>query len=154
MIDYKRLHIGKLISARMTEMGWDSKMLAEKLEFPESEITKLLEEEDLPMLTVLRLSKLLKYDFFRLYSTHLLLYCSKDKLFGNHRFHEENTPQQRLPRFRKNVYTPEVISFILKELVSENRNPSEVSKKYNIPKTTLYRWYTKYIHEHPVDAAR
>jgi len=86
---------------------------------------------------VLRWSKLLEYDFFRIYTQHLILYApptgrSKERI------------KSSLPKFRKNIYTKEVIEFILELLEKEEKTKVEILQEYNIPKTTLYKWIDKY----------
>lgn len=49
-----------------------------------------------------------------------------------------------LPQFRKNIYTKEIIDFILEQIMSEKMTKVEVIAKYRIPKTTLYKWISKY----------
>lgn len=88
---------------------------------------------------LLKWSKLLDYDFFRLYGQHLILYAppsaTEQKL--------ENT-KTKLPQFRKNIYTKEVIDFILEQISLGNMTKKQVIERYRIPKTTLYKWISKY----------
>ena len=87
---------------------------------------------------ILKWSKLLEYDFFRLYSQHLILYSPKSGTNSN----KEN--KVGLPQFRKNIYTKEVIDFILDQLNSGEYSKKEIIDRYKIPKTTLYKWISKY----------
>jgi len=52
--------------------------------------------------------------------------------------------QSVLPTFRKNIYTREIIDFILEEIHSGELSVNDVTERYNIPKTTLYKWIKKY----------
>ena len=58
----------------------------------------------------------------------------------------ENTKKQKpvLPRFRKNIYTKEVIDFILEQIQNKEMTKVQIIERYNIPKTTLYKWISKY----------
>ncbi|WP_308004995.1 helix-turn-helix domain-containing protein [uncultured Chryseobacterium sp.] len=90
---------------------------------------------------LLRWSKHLEYDFFRLYSHHLILYAPVATLS-----HTSNTQNKNsaLPVFRKNLYTQEIIDFILEMINSGEMTRQQVIDEYRIPKTTLYKWISKY----------
>ena len=49
-----------------------------------------------------------------------------------------------LPQFRKNIYTKEVIDFILAQISSGAMTKNQVTEVYKIPKTTLYKWIKKH----------
>ncbi|MEI3813843.1 hypothetical protein [Chryseobacterium sp. CCNWLW53] len=88
---------------------------------------------------LLKWSKLLKYDFFRIYTQHLVLFSppvSPDK--------EEPDRKSELPQFRKNIYTKVMIDFILELISTEQKTIRQVIDEYKIPKTTLYKWISKY----------
>ena len=51
----------------------------------------------------------------------------------------------KLPQFRKNIYTIEIIDFILDLFIKENKSIQEISEKYNIPKNTIRNWTRKYL---------
>ena len=78
-----------------------------------------------------------KCDFFRIYSQHLILYAP---------IKSENTNREKslLPQFRKNIYTREIIDFILERIRTNEMSKNEVIERYRIPKTTLYKWISKY----------
>ncbi|MFP3598621.1 hypothetical protein [Chryseobacterium sp. SIMBA_029] len=92
---------------------------------------------------LLKWSKLLEYDFFRLYSQHLILY-SPSSLKG---YKNEKYKTPTLPHFRKNLYTQEIIHFILELLSKEEKTKQQIIDEYKIPKTTLYKWIDKYGHD-------
>lgn len=48
-----------------------------------------------------------------------------------------------MPHFRKNIYTKEVINFMLEMIETGKKTKSQVISEYNIPKTTLYKWIEK-----------
>lgn len=89
---------------------------------------------------LLRWSKLLEYDFFRIYTQHLILYSPPEKPQVSSMLTEKK-PQ--LPVFRKNIYTREIIDFILNLIESGTKTRSEIIREYRIPKTTLYKWISK-----------
>ncbi|SFN40765.1 Helix-turn-helix domain of resolvase [Chryseobacterium oleae] len=90
--------------------------------------------------TLLKWCKLLNYDFFRLYSQHLILYSPTDLLRKN----KIKTQKTNLPQFRKSLYTIEIIEFVLGLLESGEKSRQQIIQEYNIPKTTLYKWINKY----------
>lgn len=49
-----------------------------------------------------------------------------------------------LPTFRKNIYTKEVIDFILELIETGEKTKAQVIQEYNIPKSTLHKWIYKY----------
>lgn len=72
---------------------------------------------------LLRWSKLLKCDFFRVYSQHFILYSPQKSSIGN------VIKESALPVLIKNVYTLEVIEYLV-ELVNSGKK-QEVSSKRN-----------------------
>ena len=104
------------------------------------EIEDLVIKESLDSLEVLRWSKLLEYDFFRIYSHHLILYAPPGSDSGK----KTSSQKSSLPQFRKNIYTKEIIAFILERIDKKEMTVSQVIKEYRIPKTTIHRWLAKY----------
>lgn len=103
----------------------------------EEEVYELFESKSLDSEKLLMFSKLLEYDFFRLYTQHLILYAPSRRSMST-------KPSQALPSFRKNIYTKEIINFILEQVRSERMTVKEVIDIYGVPKTTLYKWLKKY----------
>lgn len=89
---------------------------------------------------LLRWSKLLEYDFFRFYSQHLILYSPKSTQNNCSKETEKST----LPQFKKNIYTQELIDFILEQLHFEVMTKKQIIEEYRIPRTTLYKWIYKH----------
>ncbi|WP_313000890.1 hypothetical protein [Chryseobacterium gleum] len=87
---------------------------------------------------LLKWCKLLEYDFFRIYTQHLILYSPPIKE------HNNKKKSTVLPKFRKNIYTREIIEYILQKVEKGAITKAEVISKYGIPKTTLYKWFHKY----------
>ncbi|MGG1923630.1 helix-turn-helix domain-containing protein [Chryseobacterium sp. NRRL B-14798] len=94
---------------------------------------------DLDTHLLLKWSKLLEYDFFRLYTQHLILYSPASTVK-----HKESLGKVSLPKFRKNIYTKEIIDFILQQIDSGEMTKSQTIEKYKIPRGTLYQWIKKY----------
>ena len=91
---------------------------------------------------LLQWSKLLEYDFFRIYSQHILLYAP----FGQVKS-EDKQKKSSLPQFKKKLYTPEIIEFIVELVEKEEKTKQEIINEYRIPKTTLYKWIKKHKKE-------
>lgn len=135
--DFENIHIGELIQQRVNELGIPVERICNFINADEIEIEKMYQEKFLNSGMILRWSKLLEYDFFRIYSQHLILYsppsgaCTVQK-------------SAVLPVFRKNVYTKEIIEFILELLKTGKKTNRQILDDYKIPKSTLHKWMAKY----------
>ena len=47
-------------------------------------------------------------------------------------------------QIRKNVYTKELIEFLVNKVRNNQMNSSQVITQYGIPKTIFYKWLKKY----------
>ncbi|WP_080776724.1 transposase [Chryseobacterium phocaeense] len=137
--NFKTISIGELIRQKVIEDQIDILRICNFLNKTEEEIEKMYLCEHMDTGVLLRWSKLLKYDFFRLYSQHLILYAPPlaEKP-------ETKKKVTALPEFRKNIYTTEVIYFILELLKTGAKTKQDIINDYKIPKTTLYKWISKY----------
>jgi len=138
-VNFKSIHIGILINKAVTESGIEMSRICNFFNCTEDEVIEMYQQENLPTDILLKWSKLLEYDFFRIYSQHLILYAPTSAK-------AENTKKQKpvLPRFRKNIYTKEIIDFVLEQINTKKMTKTEVMERYGIPKTTLYKWISKY----------
>lgn len=142
MRNFKEIHIGKLLNQLVTEQEISISRLCNFMKCTEKEVEEMYNMKSLDTEVLLKWSKLLEYDFFRLYSQHLILYAPIGK--KNSTEDVENKNKSPLPRFRKNVYTKEVIDYILNKIETGEMKTTEVIERYHIPKTTLYKWINKY----------
>ncbi|MDN3692512.1 transposase [Chryseobacterium tructae] len=138
---FKELNIGFLIYQRVKDMEIDEVRILNFFKCSKKEAEKMYSSRSIDSEILLKWSKLLNYDFFRIYTQHLILYSppipsNKDKI--------NNTETSILPTFRKNIYTKQVIDFILKLIEDGDKTKKEVIEEYRIPKTTLYKWINKY----------
>jgi hypothetical protein len=140
-INFKDLHIGELIKSHADARKIEAERISSFLKCDEKSVENIYKSKSLDSELLLRLCKLLKYDFFRLYTQHLILYSPQTFTSGN-KISENRTSQ--LPRFRKNIYTKEVISFVLEMMETGKKTKSEIITEYGIPKTTLYKWIAKH----------
>ncbi|PWN67804.1 transposase [Chryseobacterium oncorhynchi] len=142
MENFKNIHIGSLIRQKVEESEIEMDRMCNFLKCSEMEIEKMYNEMDLPTNTLLVWSKLLEYDFFRIYTQHLILYSPPSLLYSKEQKFENQNPL--LPKFRKNIYTIELIDFILEMIQTGEKTKSQVISEYGIPKTTLFKWIQKY----------
>lgn len=140
MIELKKIHIGKLIKERVSETKIGMSRICKFLNSTEDEINNMYLSPNMDTEILLRWSKLLEYDFFRIYTQHLILYAPPSKTVGK----KGENGKSSLPNFRKNIYTKEIIEFILESIESGDKTKQEVINEYKIPKTTLYKWISKY----------
>lgn len=142
MIDFKNIHIGQLIENRVKETNTDINRICSFLKCTENDVEQMYTSKSIESYTLLRWSRLLEYDFFRVYSQHILLFSSVHKEKWSEK--KKQTNPSPLPQFRKNIYTKEIIEFILNIINSGEMTKQQVIDRYRIPKTTLYKWVNKY----------
>lgn len=137
---YKNIHIGKYIKEMVDHKNISIERICNFLAKDEEFVEKIYESKSIETDILLRWSKLLEYDFFRLYSSHLILYAPPAAV------NKTDTPKSdKTPQFRKNIYTQEIKNFILSRIESGEMTQAEVIKEYSIPKSTLHRWIQKKI---------
>ncbi|BFO66441.1 transposase [Chryseobacterium sp. S0630] len=134
---YKEIHIGKFIKERVDENEITVERICKFLSKDEEAVEMMYDSRSMDTDLLLRWSKLLEYDFFRLYSSHLILYAPPSAINKNQQ------KSEKTPYFRKNIYTQEIKDFIMKRILSGEMTQSEVIKEYSIPKSTLHRWLQK-----------
>ncbi|KAB1232057.1 transposase [Chryseobacterium viscerum] len=136
-MNIKNIHIGSLIRSKVEEYQIPIERISRFLDKTEDDIEKMYHEQSIDTDVLLKWCKLLKFDFFRFYSGHLILYAPQSKM--------DNRDSQKKSTmvFRKNIYTQEVKDFILEKIESGVMTANEVVLRYNIPKTTLYKWMKK-----------
>ena len=137
-MNLKEIHIGQMVETKVAESGIGISRICNFFKSSEEEIKKMYLQDNLPTDILLKWSKLLEYDFFRLYSQHLILYAPPATT------REKQDKPSKLPQFRKNIYTKEVIDFILEQITTKEMTKTQVIERYRIPKTTLYKWISKY----------
>ncbi len=141
MIDFKDIHIGNLIEIKWKEKEIAIERTCNFFKCSEEEVGKMFLHASMNTEALLKWSKLLEYDFFRIYSGHLILYSPATS--SNCNTLKEKKPSL-IPEFRKNIYNKEIIDFILELIVHDKKTKQQVIDEYNIPKTTLYKWLSKY----------
>lgn len=134
---YKNIHIGKYIKEMVEHKDVSIERICNFLGKDEDFVEKVYESPSADTELLLRWSKLLEYDFFRLYSSHLILYAPPAAVT------KDKTKTTTTPQFRKNIYTQEIKDFILNRIESGEMTQADVIKEYSIPKSTLHRWIQK-----------
>lgn len=137
---FKEIFIGQLIQKRVQELEVSSDRLGSALQLSHDELEALYQKKTIDTALLLQCSKLLHYDFFRLYSQHLLFYAPKSATNKAKKMNVQST----LPQFKKSIYTVEMITFILELVEKGELTKTEIITKYNIPRTTLYKWIKKH----------
>jgi len=137
---FKDIHVGKLIQLAVKEQEIEEDRIANFLKIDKDEIEKMYQMKSMETELLLRWSKLLEYDFFRIFSQHLVWYAPT----RNKEKKKKTEKKSKLPQFRKNIYTAELIKFIVELVQSGEKTRGQIIEEYNIPRNTLYRWLTKY----------
>ncbi len=128
-----------MIEERVTESGIEMSRLCNFFKCTEEEIKTMFSQKSMDTEILLNWSKILDYDFFRIYTQHLILYAPPSAGVKSTKSKKSSSPQ-----FRKNIYTKEIINFVLEQIETEQMTKIQVIEKYGIPKTTLYKWISKY----------
>ena len=135
----KDIHIGKLLKLKSKELGVTQERTCAFIKCNSSQLKDIYLKKVIDTDLLLRFSKLLEYDFFRLYTQHLIFYSPPQAMFS-----DAQKTKTKLPQFRKNIYTQEIIEFILSQIEKKEKTKQEIIDQYKIPKTTLYKWISKY----------
>ncbi len=138
MKNFKEINIGEIIKERVYELDIGIDRILNTFNVDEKEISQMFLSESLDSNIILKWCKLLEYDFFRIYTQHIILYAPVPT-FGTRKVSKSQVPQ-----FRKNLYSKDLIDFIIHKVNSGQMTKEEVIKRYGVPKTTLYRWFSKY----------
>jgi len=137
--DFKEINIGELIYDIVKLKDIDESRILNFFNNKDFDLNQVFSSKYINTEDLLKWSKLLKYDLFRIYSQHLMLYANMEPLVA-----KEDVNQYQVPIFKKSIYTKEIIRFICELINTKKMTIEQVIKEYNIPKTTLYRWLKKY----------
>ncbi|RNA60483.1 transposase [Chryseobacterium nematophagum] len=136
--NFKQIHVGSLVQQKVKENGLEISQICACFGKKEEDITQMYVSETLDTDILLTWSKLLDYNFFRIYSEHLILYSPPSQAYN------KGGKKIIYPYHRKNIYTRGMIDFILEELDSGEKSMQQVKQEYGIPKSTLHKWIDKY----------
>ena len=135
----KEINIGEMLQVRIQELEIDNNRIAKFLKCTVKDIEEDLKSPTVDAARLLDYSKVLQYDFFRIYTQHLIFYSPNSGTDITHR-----NKSSSLPVFRKNLYSKKIIDFILEQLDKKEKTVTQIIEEYRIPKTTLYKWKKKY----------
>ncbi len=99
-MNFKEIHIGSLIELKAKENAIEMVRICKFFQCSEKEIIDMYAALKTDTENLLKWSKLLKYDFFRIYSQHIILYAPPGKIKSTEQVLEKAS---RLPIFRKNI---------------------------------------------------
>lgn len=136
-MNLKNIHIGSLIQCKVEELNIPVERISKFLDCEEKDIKEIFQQKQINTDILLRWCKLLEFDFFRIYTGHLILYSPPSKVNKTLR------KKENILVFRKNIYTEEIKNFIIRKVITEQMTANEVISRYKIPKTTLFKWLKK-----------
>ncbi|GAA5082569.1 hypothetical protein GCM10023210_00010 [Chryseobacterium ginsengisoli] len=136
-MNFKDINIGLMLHKRALECEIEMSRLCKFFGCSEQDILDMYTVKSLDCEILLKWSRILEYDFFRIYTQNLILYSPPSAIITN------DKESSQMPYFRKNIYTKEVINFILELIESGEKTKNQIIEEYNIPKTTLYKWIEK-----------
>ncbi|MBB6369118.1 transposase [Chryseobacterium shigense] len=128
-----------MVNKRVVECEVEVLRICKFFNCTEDEVLEMYNSKSLDSEILLKWSKILEYDFFRFYSQNLIFYSPASPGIKK----RKKKADSQMPYFRKNIYTKEVINFILETIEKGEKTKSQVVNEYNIPKTTLYKWIEK-----------
>lgn len=139
---FKDIFIGELIQKRVKEVNMPLERICKFLKITDEDLFTVYTKKEINTELLLKFSKLLEYDFFRIYSQHIVLYAPPANV--RYKSKADNNNLIGLPSFNKNLYTVELIEFIVELVETGEKKPREIIADYRIPKTTLYKWLKKH----------
>ena len=139
MDKYKKIHIGKHIQHVVLKSGISLGKICQYMQSTPNEIEEMYAKSSIDSSVLLKWSKLLNYNFFMFYNTHLQLYKPKASTARL----KETKESDSLYDFSRKYYSNEVKEFVLNKIKKEELTVADVISKYNIPRTTIYRWVKK-----------
>ncbi len=137
-MNYKSIHIGTHLKriAELRNLSVSRACLF--LKCTHQDILNMYTCKTLEVDVLLRWCKLLDYNFFMLYHSHLQLY--KPAAMSTRLPKAKLAKHEQLYLFRKNLYSPDIIDWLLEQIEKKELTPQEIINKYHIPRTTIYRW--------------
>ena len=94
-MNFKNIHIGQMMRETIVESGTEMSRICNIFNCTEEEIQSMLDSESLDTEILLKWSKILDYDFFRLYTQHLILYAPPSAKEKHKKQNASLSPQER-----------------------------------------------------------
>lgn len=138
MENLREIHIGNVLTEYIEQEGIKHNDIIRKLKITKNKLSSTLSSKSIDTDDLLKWSKFLNVDLFRLYSGHLILH------HGISGIKPQKKEKSDKLIIRKNVYTFEIKKFIIDQIKNNEISIPMAISKYNIPKTTLYKWIRQY----------
>lgn len=138
-VDFKNIHIGKHIKELVSLKNISDERIYRFFKKEFIDLDKLYRLESIDSNELLMWSKLLKYNLFYFYNSHLQIHSPDSARCTVKSIEKVKSTYS----FSKNYYSNEVIQFIVDLHLKKNKPISLIIKEYNIPKTTIHRWIKK-----------
>ena len=142
MNNFKNIHIGSEIERLVKLKKLSVSRVCLYLNCSSKDIEFMYKQESLDSKILLKWCKLLEYNLFMFYHSHLQLYSPKSTKTKVGSDELKNKREEDL--FRKNLYSEDLKVWILEKWNSKELTAKEIIEKYQIPRTTLYRWRRKH----------
>ncbi|MCB9201844.1 MAG: transposase [Flavobacteriales bacterium] len=139
-MNLKKIHIGEIIKTKVEELEISMKRICNFFDVEEEEIQKMYSSASIDTQHLIKWSRLLEFNFFRIYSAHLIMHYR----INNSKISNKDSKNTTLT-FKKNIYTQEIKDFLLGLIREKKMTHNEIIKEYGIPKTTIHRWMKKYL---------
>jgi len=104
---YKIIHIGEIIKEIVDLQEISIDRILNFFNKDENFVKNIYESKSIDTEILLKWSKLLKYDFFSIYTSHLILYAPPSGA------DKSMIKSKNISQFRKNIYTQEIKNFII-----------------------------------------
>ena len=139
--NFKKIHIGYVLKSIVYERKLEEEDVLKYFKITKETLDEIYNTRNVKLDELLKWSKFLRFDLFRLFSMHLMLHhgisiTKSMKADGNAGI-----------SIRKNVYTQEIKVFVVNQIRNEEISVTDAIKKYSIPKTTLYNWLKQVSYE-------
>lgn len=140
MESYKEIHIGEKIKYMVEFSDIDINRICNFFNCSIQDVSEMYTQKTIDTDLLLRWCKLIEYNFFMFYHSHLQLYSPKSATCSLPK--AKNKPSKAY-QFRKNIYTVEIQEFIMSRYTKGEMSSAEIIEHYQIPRTTFYRWLKK-----------
>jgi len=153
--NFKHIHIGEKIKEILEIKQISIVRASSFLKCSSQEIKSMFTQESLDSLMLLKWCKLLDYNLFMFYHSHLQIYkpsASSAKLKPT--VDKKTNQISSSYTFRKNIYSPDIIQWLLSKLATKELSVSDIINTYHIPKTTVYRWLKKEQNTHRISQVK
>lgn len=139
--NFKKIHIGYVLKSIVYERKLEEEDVLKYFKITKETLDEIYNTHNVTLDELLKWSKFLRFDLFRIFSMHLMLHhgisiTKSKKKDGNAGI-----------SIRKNVYTQEIKVFVVSQIRNEEISVPDAIKKYSIPKTTLYKWLKQVSYE-------